>query len=267
MLKTVRKAITKEPLAYYKVALGELAKQPCVSDASIETPWITALTVSGTKFENRFRAVGALVAPQWVLAPAHAFTDAGKPRKFPKLADLELRAQIGSKLLGEGTLRKVDRWELNDHRKRPGRFPFNDFALVRLTEPVDEEPIRVDTASSMRIGDEVSAFGWPKGPHGDGILKQADTAIIIPQACAAAQISVGEVCAANIETNPMGPGYSGGPVVRFEGNDQSGKPVLRGLVSRGHKPTEGRVLPGVFTDVTAHLNFIEKTIPKNERAR
>ncbi|WP_208865402.1 trypsin-like serine protease [Amycolatopsis rubida] len=226
--------------------------------------------------ENFFTAVGTLIAPDWVLACAHAVT-ATIDREVMRLGDIptadkEFHVRVGSRVLGQGgAISPVDSIVPHPAFASPNRLKgrpkrgdgAHDVALLRLREPVAHPVATVATEPMLDEFDPVSVMGWTRGPEGTGRLSNVDTAVLPLKIGLSGGLGLGEMCIANTGGNDMDQGFSGGPVWVCPQGDADREPLVIGLVSRGCVglfSAKKHGAPVVATDLTRHADFITGTI-------
>lgn len=215
---------------------------------------------------------GALIAPDLVLTAAHCVSTSDiKKTHVVRAGDLDLRAPMRTYRIVTVTIHK-------DYRK-PAKFgpSPHDIALLRIALDgpaiaVTEEPRPVALPVSVRASDlmpdtaRVIATGW--GATATDKAKDSSPSTLlaavlrvlppgqcrIPQARAPIDPKI-HLCAG--PDDPKRPantckGDSGGPLVWI---DPANRPRLVGIVSWG---TCGIGVPAIYTDVRAHLDWIER---------
>lgn len=265
MLKLLRNAIPGgESARCYQASLDSLAYQPVLGPVAVEVPWSVAFYYDAPNQPDRMDRLsggGVLISDRWVLTCAHLFSDVGRKRGEPRLAEKNFYARIGDRDLRSGTVRRINTPVPGPFRPpRPGKpsGAVGDICLVELAEPLDLQSLRVATTPAQ-VGQTVRTFGWPGGNAGEGILTQVATTIVDPRGGILLGLSHGELSAAIPKDHALGRGFSGQPVITLPDTPDSGEPEVVGIVSRG--PSEGLPfgLPMILTDVTAHLAWITDT--------
>ncbi|HVH43046.1 MAG TPA: serine protease [Labilithrix sp.] len=195
----------------------------------------------------------ALIAPNWAVTAEHCIHDVDAPY---------IQLRIGSKLVNAGgTLASVSEiihppviggWQVPSVDLYPG----HDIALMRLTEPVREAPIKIATSAGIP-GTVTRLIGWGHTCSGvpfnvgctlPTILKELDTRITFDAVCSTVFINpVNETCLGGYGQPGACNGDSGGPSIR----KINGQWQLTGVTSRLTAPYYVcGTAPFVYTDVT-----------------
>ncbi|XP_006831433.1 PREDICTED: hyaluronan-binding protein 2 [Chrysochloris asiatica] len=208
---------------------------------------------------------GALIHPCWVLTAAHC-TD---------LKAKHLRVVLGDQDLMKTELHEqsfeVEKIFKSSHYYERDDIPYNDVALLKL-KPVDGhcalESKYVKTVcmpeSPFPSGTECHISGWGITETGEGSrqLLDAKVKLIANTLCNSRQlydhmITDGMICAGNLQKPGQDTcqGDSGGPLTC----EKDGTYYIYGIVSWG---LECGKKPGVYTQVTKFLSWIQTTIQR-----
>ncbi|MGW5641742.1 S1 family peptidase [Saccharopolyspora sp. NPDC003752] len=139
-----------------------------------------------------------------------------------------------------------------------------DVALVHLSNPVQEQPIKIAT-TAPESGTALQLLGWgqtcgtPKCGEPPVKLKELDTKTLAPANCSSSQDgfdSARELCIDNQEGKVNACyGDSGGPAVVQDGSEFE----LVGATSRGMAENCAEK-PGIYSNVVAHADWINQTM-------
>ncbi len=194
-------------------------------------PWQVALTLSPSLNEGNARdrqiCGGSLVTPRIVLSAAHCFFGSGGWSSPSQYAIVSGRTRLSS---SEGIEVPVDDYfYLTDRSGRQLYNPNNyawDVVVVRLSQPVSSEPIKLASASESRLwaaGREAFATGWGvTNPDADrDVLQDVSLSIVDDEVCRdsrGADTSV--MLCAFAPGRDTCQGDSGGPLVVAAGRGQ-----------------------------------------------
>ncbi|MGW8885657.1 S1 family peptidase [Streptomyces sp. NPDC055749] len=222
---------TPGPVSPYIVGGGQ---------ASEEYAFMTSLHAN-----DGFQCGASLVAPQLAVTAAHCVEDD---------AEYTVRAGSADRSSG-GETSAVE--EVVVH-------PEYDFAVLRLTEPVEAQPIAI--ADEAPVGTPTRLLGWGQvtpergADEGSESLKELDTTLV-DSGCTGIS-PAGELCVDSpLDENgvPQGACYgdSGGPAIVRAGDEWQ----LIGATSRGGGDSlTCAEAPSIYTDVTALRDFVESAL-------
>ncbi len=222
------------------------------------TPWMAALTIRGMNPVDGQYCDATLVASQYVLTAAHCVDG----------ADVEGAVDVflGSNNLRDPAALKVPALGAIIHPDWDPFLIYNDLALIKLTQPVNLQPMDILTPAEEALlvtGDAMQVYGWgmtdPQRPILPFVLQRGDVGYFTPADC---EELLGRyfnrdvnVCAGVLASSPGGGvdscfGDSGGPLTRVVSNT----PRLTGIVSWGFQC--GGSTPGVYTRASAYRDWI-----------
>lgn len=168
--------------------------------------------------------------------------------------------------------------EVIPHPQYPGnaRDQLHDIALLRLRTQVAFTdfiypvclPIRPEQQNTIFLGRKMVVSGWGRTEtNATSNIKQKAELESVPTADCnnryASQrrtVTSSQICAGGVEGIDSCRGDSGGPLVMEELTDGIGNYFLTGVVSYGPTPCGLPGWPGVYTLVSAYINWIESTI-------
>lgn len=237
----------------YRSTLQSLRHPPAIVDEP-SAPWSVTIQYDAVR-HWRFGwhcATGTLIAPRLVLTCAHPFSQAAQPAGTIPVVDKQHIARIGG-LDGEP-------YEIIEVEMHPGFDPAtaaHDVAIAILDRDVDATPLPLDPRPA-KVGDDVIVLGWPEGRDGPGLTRVRTTVI---------DSRIGgqpdKLCLANLTVpDDMRGGYSGGPVIRFDG-----APHLIGVLSNGAQDIylDGVGAPALAVGILGEDNFILRMLGEERR--
>ncbi|GAA1685984.1 serine protease [Glycomyces endophyticus] len=216
-------------------------------------PWLVGLGSpgEGTPWERQFCG-GSVIAADVVLTAAHCVEDAsaGDLVVFSGSVDLESDAVVETAV---ADLHVAD--SFND----PVAMA-NDWALLKLAEPVDVEPIALGTEAAAYDALETAGWGntgseypvvaeWVEVPF----VSDADCESAYPgEVDAASMLCAGDLANGGVDSCQ---GDSGGPIMTPAGGEQ----VLVGIVSWGYGCAEAGN-PGVYAEIAGFAGAIDEVL-------
>ncbi|MEV6229974.1 serine protease [Saccharopolyspora shandongensis] len=202
----------------------------------------------------------SLIDKQWLVTAAHC-VDGKKPE------DIQYRIGTTDRTSG-GDVVKPDKFVVHpkSKQKQAGSDVSTgyDLALVHLSRPVQEQPIKI-ASSSPEDGAALQLLGWgqtcgtPKCGEPPVKLKELDTKTLASSSCSSSENgfdSARELCIDN-QAGKVNACYgdSGGPAVVKDGDDLA----LVGATSRGMAENCAEK-PGIYSNVVAHADWINQTM-------
>ncbi|SDD90078.1 serine protease [Glycomyces harbinensis] len=216
-------------------------------------PWLVGLGSpgEGTPWERQFCG-GSVIAEDVVLTAAHCVEDATAEDLviFSGSVDLESDAIVETAV--------ADLHVAEDYND-PVAFA-NDWALLKLAEPVDVEPIALGAESAELDVLEVAGWGdtgeeypvvaeWVEVPF----VSDADCEAAYPdEVDAASMLCAGDLANGGVDSCQ---GDSGGPIMTPAGDEQ----VLVGIVSWGYGCAEAGN-PGVYSEIAGFADAIDEVL-------
>lgn len=217
-------------------------------DATSPYPFMASVQKDGQHYCG-----ASLIERDWIVTAGHC-TVGVEPE--------ELSVRVGDHDRTKGAEAKVTKVVAHpDFSYEPFR---NDVAVMKLDRPVDAEPIRL-AAESGPTGTETRILGWgmtcedgsecPKPPIR---LQELDTRLVPDERCSEDYEAKNELCTDSPTENAQACVLdSGGPQIKGRPGDWE----LIGATSRdGDADPECASGPGIYTDLTAHRDWIERTV-------
>lgn len=221
-----------------------------------EHPWQVALRIGDSGFCG-----GSLIGKRWVLTAAHCFQGSGNVNKTKVKAG-------ATNYKSEGTWTKIDR--IIVHEEYNPNTQENDLALLKLSTTIDGKSIALPSHDfRLEPCDALEVTGWGRRAEDERssfseTLQIAEIPYVENNVCNEPSSYNGliedRMMCAGLRDGGVAAcqGDSGGPLV-YRGD---GTPVLVGVVSWGQGCAR-KLKYGVYTRVTAYLDWIKKTIKLN----
>ncbi|XP_053677875.1 CLIP domain-containing serine protease B14-like [Anopheles nili] len=251
-----------------------------------EYPWLALLRFQARNRKFHANCAGSLVGGKFVVTAAHCFLAAKKKGwkiHSVRVAEWNFMNHRSSKDCKQLTdhdtpiCRKdydVARVVLHPHYRVNYVVHENDIALIELVQNVEFGtfvapiclPLADDQLAPVTNETEYTAAGWGSTEEDDGmshLLKQINLRWFEKDRCrrifsvpSGTGIGEGHICAGGIRGEDTCHGDSGGPLMELH----AGQWYLAGLTSFGW-PTCGKDgVPGVYTNVSHYLRWLEREI-------
>ena len=220
-----------------------------------EFPWLAALL-----YGDSVRCGGVLVSHNVLVTAAHCIND-----KLDKV------------LMGHADLNQTKEFQIESVLLHPdfdikNRFLYNDLAMIKITESLVFDnaikpiclPEREDDISWRNETAIVSGWGFTEDWKLSNELLQVELKHVDPKICQSDfrakgavnfKLSESQICAQGLPGHDSCQGDSGGPLMYPKGD----KNFLIGITSFGTRKCNSFV-PGVYTDVFKHINWIQNFI-------
>lgn len=219
-------------------------------DATSKYPFMASLQKDGKHYCG-----AALIKHDWIVTAGHCSVNV-------KAEQLSVR--VGDQDRTKGAKAKITKVVAHPHFSYE---PFrNDVAVMKLDHPVDAKPIKL-AATSGPTGTNTRILGWGMTcedgndcPHPPITLQELDTKLAPDAQCSENYNADNELCTGSKKKNAMACILdSGGPQIK----GRPGKWELIGATSRdGDSDPKCSTGPGIYTDLTAHRDWIERTTAK-----
>lgn len=213
-------------------------------DATSQYPFMVSLQKDGQHYCG-----ASLIKPDWIVTAGHCTVNV-EPE--------QLSARIGDNDRTKGAEAEVTEVVAHpDFSYEPFR---NDVAVMKLDHPVDAQPIELadepaDTGSRL-LGWGMTCEDGSECPDPPVTLQELDTGLVADDRCSENYNPDNELCTDSPEDAQACILDSGGPQIQ----GRPGQWELIGATSRDGDPDPTCATgPGIYTDLTAHRDWIERT--------
>ncbi|WP_327656012.1 S1 family peptidase [Streptomyces sp. NBC_00483] len=255
MIKRGRAALCAGAAAVGAIALS-MSVAPSASaiigghDATSPYPFMVSVQKDGKHYCG-----GSLIKRDWIVTAGHCTVNV-EPE--------QLSVRVGDHDRTKGAAAKVTKVVAH-----PGFSyePFrDDVAVMKLDHPVDAKPVEV-AADAGPAGTDTRILGWgmtcedgSECPHPPVTLQELDTELVADERCSENYDAANELCTDSPTKNAQACILdSGGPQIK----GRPGRWELIGATSRdGDADPKCATGPGIYTDLTAHRDWIERTTGK-----
>ncbi|MFD8571186.1 S1 family peptidase [Streptomyces sp. NPDC059639] len=195
----------------------------------------------------------SLIRPDWIVTAGHCTVNVKRE---------QLSVRVGDHDRKKGETAKVTKVVAHpDFSYEPFR---DDVAVMKLDHPVQAKPIEL-AAAAPRTGDRTRILGWgmtcedgSECPDPPARLQELDTELVADDRCGENYDPANELCTDSPTENAQACILdSGGPQI----TGRPGRWELIGATSRdGDADPKCATGPGIYTDLTAHRGWIERTV-------
>ncbi|XP_034478126.1 trypsin-1 [Drosophila innubila] len=228
--------------------------------ANGEFPYAVSLRRSKTGHHS---CGATLLNSRWLMTAAHCVRRA-KPE--------DLNVQYGSNLIARNATQIAQVNAIHVHPEYdPKNKHFNDIALLQLTESVSfndaVQPVHLPDPLQQTLSNSSAVLaGWGLNATGGSVQKQlmkVELQVFSDSECSdrhQVQLHSSQICAGVPEGGKgQCSGDSGGPLL-IGGKERNGSDTQIGIVSWSVKPCTRPPYPGVFTEVSAYVDWIVQTV-------
>ena len=247
--------------------------------AEIENfPWMVYLFVNDENDRGHRECGGSLIDQQWVLTAAHCFLNDDDDKINLNLGS-HVSVLVNSTTLtpmSQGAKRVQSAFVIVHPEFNPITLEF-DLALLRLSEPVTEEPITLLSDDGLSMVDtEVTVVGWGATAlngqntaiNFSNTLLKTEQLIVSNEFCqsvytGSSHITDNMICANGVSANDSSDtctGDSGGPMAIQQNNTF----IQVGITSFGGANgvlCGSSTVPGVYTRISPFIDYITQYVP------
>ncbi|MGW7516955.1 S1 family peptidase [Streptomyces sp. NPDC054796] len=219
-------------------------------DATSEYPFMVSVQKDGKHYCG-----ASLIKPDWIVTAGHCSVNV-KPE--------QLSVRVGDQDRTKGAKAKVTKVVAHpDFSYEPFR---DDVAVMKLDHPVDAKPVEL-AAEPGPTGTKTRILGWgmtcedgSECPDLPRKLQELDTKLVPDALCSENYNAANELCTDSPTENAQACMVdSGGPQIK----GRPGHWELIGATSRdGDADPKCATGPGIYTDLTAHRDWIERVTAK-----
>ncbi|XP_026489627.1 CLIP domain-containing serine protease HP8 [Vanessa tameamea] len=249
-----------------------------------EFPWMALIShrtrAAPGKDNLQFKCGGSIINSRYVITAAHCVVN--KKLAGVRVGEFDINSKEDCqgeypKIYCERHIQDISIEESIPHQGYERSPVDNDIALLRLKKPIDFAhknvapiclPVKSDLRNVVLGGKSATVAGWGTTDTGyqSSVLRKVTIPILTASACRdiynknsdSGDTTLKKICAGELKKDSCS-GDSGGPLMLESQIDGKFRMIQYGVVSYGPKQC-GSLFPGVYTDVTAYIDWILDTI-------